>query len=160
MAKRTYTGYTGNKSNGKGIEKLVDLSLHKWKTSTCLGTYAHRPKRGKTSMSVHADYRAADIKFGSKAERLDAVEWFSKIAADACRIELVCDYSYRGPLRRAYGRIWDCVNRRWMPLAKGAVVGGGEAWATYLHIEIAPGALAESGSAMEAAWRSVSKPKG
>ena len=73
---RKYPGYTGKKSNGQGIERLVKLSLRRW-GGKCLGTYANRPMRGKEQMSVHADYRAADILFPNRLTTVEACDWFS-----------------------------------------------------------------------------------
>lgn len=155
---RSYHGYTGKRSNGEGIEKLVDLCERRWQ-ATCLGTFADRDKRGKPGYpSVHKDYRAADLRFRTDAERNEACRWFSTVAADRLGIEIIIDYSYRGPLRRAFGRIWNCTNGKWRNCKQGDVSGGGQAWANFLHIEIAPGVLSEDGAKFEAAWRSLPKP--
>lgn len=156
---RKYTGYTGKKSSGEGIERLAFLCGRRWR-SQCLGTYADRDKRGKPGQkSVHADYRAADIRFPSRAITVEACRWFSDPrVAEGLKIDMIIDYAYRGPLRRAYGRAWRCDRAEWVNLKKGDVVGGGEAWASFLHIEIAPGILAERGDLFEQVWRGLPKP--
>lgn len=155
---RKYHGYTGKKSAGEGIERLAFLSGRRW-DAICLGTYADRDKRGKTEKSVHADYRATDLRFPDRKTALEACKWFSTpLVADALGIELIVDYVHRGPLRRAYGRAWRCDRMAWRNLAKGEVSGGGEPWATWIHIEIAPGKLANDGDAFNHVWRSLPKP--
>lgn len=158
--------YTGNNpksvSNGQGIERLVKLTVARW-GAVCLGTFANRDKRGKPgNKSVHAFYRAADIRFLTDADRNEAFEWFtSSKVANKLRIEMVCDYAYskRDKLGRpAYGRMWMCNDDQVHRLTKGAVEGGGQKWANWLHIEIAPGALANNGAKFEEAWRSLPKP--
>lgn len=157
---RKYTGYTGKKSNGEGIERLAFLSGRRWR-SRCLGTYADRDKRGKPGQkSVHADYRAADLTFPTRAITREACDWFTDPRiCDNLKIEMVIDYAYRGPLRRAYGRAWRCDRMAWIPLKKGDVVGGGEAWASWIHIEIAPSVLSEKGDWFEQVWRKLPTPK-
>lgn len=158
--------YTGNKpksvSNGQGIERLVKLSISRW-GAVSLGTYSDRDKRGKPgNKSVHAFYRAADIRFLTEADRNQAFDWFtSPTVANKLRIEMVCDYAYskRDKLGRpAYGRLWRCDRDQVSRLNKGDVEGGGQKWANWLHIEIAPGVLANDGAKFETAWRSLSKP--
>lgn len=132
MAK--YTGYTGVRDSGQAIEKLAHLCQRRW-AANILGTYADRNMRGKPGQkSVHADYRAADIRFFDVKDRKNACATLAGLYG----VELVIDYAYRGPLRRAYGRSWRCDRQSWISLAKGAVAFGGESWANFLHIEIAP----------------------
>lgn len=156
---RRYTGYTGKKSNGEGIERLVFLSGRRWRSRN-LGTYADRDKRGKPGdKSVHADYRAADVLYPNRKTTREACDWFSHpLVANALKIDLIVDYEYRGPLRRAYGRAWRCDRQEWRPLKKGEVTGGGQSWARWLHIEIAPGMLANNGDWFEQVWRGLPKP--
>ena len=157
---RKYTGYTGKKSTGEGIERLVALCRRRW-AAKCLGTYADRDKRGKPGQkSVHADYRATDLEFPARRTTVEACDWFTNPqVADRLGIELIVDYAYRGPLRRAYGRAWRCDRGTWVNLKKGDVAGGGASWANYIHIEIAPGRIADNGDLFERAWRSLPRPK-
>lgn len=156
---RRYPGFTGKKSNGQGIERLVKLSLRRWGGKS-LGTYADRDKRGKPGdKSVHADYRAADLLFDDRRITVEACDWFSTPRiANALGIAMIIDYQYRGRLRRAYGRSWRCDREAWIPLKKGDVAGGGQDWARWIHIEIAPGMLAENGDWFEQVWRGLPKP--
>ena len=129
-----YTGYTGVKSDGKAIEKLVWLCGRRWRAKS-LGTYVDRDKIGKPGeKSVHADYRAADIQFPDAKSRALALETLAGLYG----VELIIDYQYRGKMRRAYGRGWRCDRRTWMPYAKGVLSQGGQPWADWLHVEVAP----------------------
>lgn len=131
---RKYTGYTGVKSDGKAVEQLVALCRARWGAQS-LGTYVDRDKRGKPGQrSVHADYRACDVQFPDAKTRKRALQTLAGLYG----IELIVDYAYRGPLRRAYGRAWRCDRNAWRDLKKGEVAGGGEQWAQYLHIEVSP----------------------
>lgn len=154
--------YTGNgldtKSNGEGITKLVSLCRRRWGAQS-LGTYAPRDKRGKPgNLSVHALFRAADVKFKSRKQTIQACKWFAKYNHEL-NIDLIVDYSYRGLNRKSYGRIWSCERQRWRKLKKGEVAGGGQAWASFLHIELGFGSLSEDKAKFESAWRSLPKPK-
>lgn len=158
---RKYSGYTGRKSNGEGIERFTALSLKRW-GGTCLGTYSDRDMRGKPGVkSIHADYRATDLRLKDRYNTRRACKWLTRPdVAAGLRIEMVIDYSYRGPLRKAYGRAWRCDRAKWVPLPKGDVVGGGQSWATWIHVEIAPGVLANSGEMMSNAWKRLPYNKG
>lgn len=126
-----------------------------------LGTYSNRDKRGKKgNKSVHAYYRAADIRFLTEKDRNEAFAWFTGPAAEALKIDCVVDYAYskRDKLgRKAYGRAWNC-EKATHPLLKGEVEGGGQAWANWLHIEIGLSDVSENGAAFSAAWRTIPKP--
>lgn len=154
--------YSGNgrdtKSSGEGIKRLVVLSVKRWGCKP-LGIYSNRDKRGKPgNLSVHALWRAADISFDDDADRKQACDWFVKYA-DNLKIDFIVDYAYRGPLRRAYGRAWRCDRGKWENLKKGDVVGGGEAWARFLHIELGYGyTTTEKGDVFERTWRALPRP--
>lgn len=154
--------YSGNgrdtMSNGEGIKRLAVLCAKRWGAKT-LGIYQDRDKRGKPGqLSVHALWRAADLKFSDAKTRKEACDWLSE-HADALKIDMIIDYAYRGPLRRAYGRSWRCDRGRWVNLKKGDVVGGGEAWATFLHIELGYNYITtNNGAAFESVWRSLPRP--
>lgn len=131
---RPYTGWTGRKSDGQAVEQLVVLAKARW-GAVSLGTYVDRDKRGKPGQrSVHADYRAVDLRFPTAKARKRAVQTLAGLYG----IELVIDYAYRGPLRKAFGRAWRCDRGRWRDLTKGEVVGGGAAWADWIHVEVSP----------------------
>lgn len=129
-----YTGWTGKKSDGKAVEQLVALCRARWGAQS-LGTYVDRDKRGKPGQrSVHADYRAADLRFPTAKARKQALQTLAGLYG----IELIVDYAYRGLRRKAFGRVWRCDRGTWRDLAKGDVVGGGASWADWLHVEVAP----------------------
>lgn len=147
-------------SNGQGISKLVELCRRRWKV-TCLGIYASRDKRGKPgNLSVHALWRACDISFPSTEARNECADWL--VANNGpLKVDCIIDYAYakRDKLgRRAYGRAWMCDRQKWKNLKKGEVSGGGEPWATWLHIELGYGyATTENGILFEKIWRGLPK---
>lgn len=108
MAKRPYTGYDSNASGKRaGFEMLMDLlesHFGLWNN----GTYGVRPKRGKSSMSVHATGRAGDLSWrgapyrgtGNYQDAVRMMEWLEK-HADALEIEAIFDY-YPAPWGRGY----------------------------------------------------------
>lgn len=148
-------------SNGEGIKKLAQLSQRRWNCEL-LGIYANRDKRGKpNNLSVHALWRACDLRFGNLAERNQACDWFTQ-HADTLKIDLIVDYAFtdKDKLgRQAYGRTWRCDKPKWQHAKKGDLVGGGSPWACFLHIEVGSGYITtEDGRVFEAAWRSLPKP--
>lgn len=166
MRTRKYSGNSPTtKSSGGGISKLVELSVRRW-SAECLGIYANRDKRGKPGdLSVHALWRAADIRFRNEADRVQACVWFVQHNHDLM-VDLIVDYAYnkRDKFgRKAYGRSWRCDTQKWVNLKKGDVAGGGSAWADWLHIELAwtgPKGCpsTENGVLFEKIWRSLPKP--
>jgi len=162
MRTRTYSGNNiKTKSNGEGIKKLVDLSTRRWGCS-CLGIFADRDKRGKPgNLSVHALWRAADLRFRTVEDRVQACVWFVQFN-HSLKVDLIVDYAYskRDKLgRKAYGRSWRCDTQQWVNHKKGDLVGGGEAWADFLHIELGAGYITtENGKMFEAVWRGLPKP--
>lgn len=131
---KPYTGYTGVKSDGAAIEKLVWLCGRRWRVIN-LGTYANRDMVGKPGQkSVHADYRACDIRFTDPNERKQALQTLSGLYG----VELIIDYQYRGPFGRAFGRGWRCDRGRWKAYKKGELAQGGQPWANWLHVEVSP----------------------
>lgn len=148
---RDYTGYDKT-ADGKraGFERLIDLleaEFGLWNN----GTLSVRPKRGKSSMSVHATGRAGDLSWRGAPYRgtgnyADAERMMDFLAenADALGIEAIFDY-YPAP----YGRGWKCDRADWMVYSKRAFSGapGGD----WVHIEISND-LADDADAMEAAF--------
>lgn len=149
--KPPYTGYTGVKSDGQAIERLVWLCERRWQARS-LGTYANRDKIGKHGQkSVHADYRAADIDFPTPEARKQAMQTLAGLYG----IELIIDYAYTGTrLKRAWGRGWRCDRGRWLPYRKGVLAQGGLKWAQWLHVEVSPDCNADR---LEAAFRLTPK---
>jgi peptidoglycan hydrolase-like protein with peptidoglycan-binding domain len=136
MAKRPYTGYDKT-ADGKraGFETLIDLleaHFGLWNN----GTYGVRPKRGKSSMSVHATGRAGDLSWrgapyrgtGNYQDACRMMEWVEQ-HADALGVEAIFDY-YPKP----WGRGWKCDRDAWQVYDKKAFSGapGGD----WVHIEV------------------------
>jgi hypothetical protein len=146
MTSRKYHGNTVGVGKGKrpGLEHLVAcieyLSDSKlWNN----GTYAVRPMRGKTAISVHATGRAADLSYRKTAKktgssRTYAVQWIDLLVknADAIGLELLTDYSYTKGL--GGGRTWKCDRAAWLDNKKGVIESGGQSWADWFHVEISP----------------------
>jgi len=136
MSKRPYTGYDKT-ADGKraGFETLVDLleaHFGLWNN----GTLNVRPKRGKSSMSVHATGRAGDLSWrgapyrgtGNYQDAIRMMDWLEE-HADALGIEAIFDY-YPQP----YGRGYKCDRDAFTVYDKRAFSGapGGD----WVHIEI------------------------
>ena len=141
---RKYTGNTEGVGRGKrpGLEHLVAcieyLSGGKlWNN----GTYAMRPMRGKTAISVHATGRAADISYRKTAKkpgssRTYLVQWIDLLVkhADEIGLELLTDYSYTKG--HGGGRTWKCDRNAWLDNKKGVIAGGGSPSSDWIHIEL------------------------
>lgn len=136
MSKRPYTGFDEIASGKRaGLEMLVDLleaHFGLWNN----GTYGVRKKRGKSSYSVHATGRGADLSWrGAPYRGPGNYEAACKMMdfcvenADALHIEAVFDY-YPAP----YGRGYKCDRDAWMVYSKSAFSGapGGD----WVHIEV------------------------
>jgi peptidoglycan hydrolase-like protein with peptidoglycan-binding domain len=133
---RPYTGFDAI-AGGKraGMETLLSLlSAHfgLWNN----GSFGVRKKRGKSSYSVHATGRAADLSWRGAPyrgpgnyEAACKMMDFVVAHADALRIEAVFDY-YPAP----HGRGWKCDRGAWQVYDKPAFSGapGGD----WVHIEI------------------------
>jgi len=136
MAKRPYTGYDSTASGKRaGFETLIDLleaHFGLWNN----GTYGVRPKRGKSSMSVHATGRAGDLSWrgapyrgtGNYDDAVKMMDWLTE-HADALEIEAIFDY-YPAP----WGRGYKCDRDAWNVYDKKAFSGapGGD----WVHIEV------------------------
>jgi peptidoglycan hydrolase-like protein with peptidoglycan-binding domain len=133
---RPYTGFDAI-AGGKraGMETLLSLlSAHfgLWNN----GSFGVRKKRGKSSYSVHATGRAADLSWRGAPyrgpgnyEAACKMMDFVVAHADALHIEAVFDY-YPAP----HGRGWKCDRAAWQVYDKPAFSGapGGD----WVHIEI------------------------
>ena len=93
MAKRKYTGYDKvSKRKRAGLEKLVDLleaEFGLWNN----GTHAVRKKRGKSTYSVHATGRAADLswrggKYRGSGTYEDAVKLMDFCVAHSSELQI------------------------------------------------------------------------
>lgn len=158
MITRKYSGNSlKTKSNGEGITKLTELSHRRW-GSECLGIFANRDKRGKPgNLSVHALFRASDLKFKTRKDAVEAMDWFVKYNHEL-EIDLIVDYAFRGKLRKAYGRSWSCDTQKWKSHKKGDIEGAGSLWADWIHVEQGFGKLSEDGELTEKRWRALPKP--
>lgn len=156
MGNRKYTGWDADaKGRRPGTEKLIQVIAYLsgralWNN----GSWTVRPKRGKSSPSVHGTGRAFDMSWRAMGNRgsgkyEDAVRWMEfltdPVVADALEIEAVFDY-YPAP----YGRGWKCDrqdngNGGWQVYDKRAFSGapGGD----WIHVELSnkyaddPGAI-------------------
>lgn len=138
--------YTGNKDGlakgaTAGLLALVDeISKHSDGALWNNGTYVNRPMRGKTSLSVHATGRAADISWrkvspdkGKKngrehAER--AMEFVVK-HAEALGLEMCIDY-----FPKPYGKAWRCDRNSWQVYESETVHGAPNG--DWFHVEVSP----------------------
>jgi murein L,D-transpeptidase YcbB/YkuD len=136
---RPYTGTTDGAARGKrpGLEGFVAAIQERsggqlWNN----GTYGIRSKRGKSSLSVHATGRAADIsrrKYGkhpgTSRQNLEKVcDWLVEHAEDI-GLEYLADYEYGNG-----GRGWRCDRDDWQIYRPGIIAGGGSG--DWLHLEL------------------------
>lgn len=136
---RPYTGTTDGAARGKrpGLEAFVAAIQERsggqmWNN----GTYGIRSKRGKSSLSVHATGRAADIsrrKYGkhpgTSRQNLEKVcDWLVEHAEDI-GLEYLADYEYGNG-----GRGWRCDRDDWQIYRPGIIAGGGSG--DWIHLEI------------------------
>ena len=149
---RNYTGTADGIAKGErpGLRVLVAwLERQSERALWNNGTFANRAVRGKSSLSVHATGRAADLSYrkmekkGKVNGRKHAVRVMDFLVknADKLGIELIIDY-YPEP----YGRTWRCDRNAWKkyitPTVSGAPHGD------WIHIEISP-AMADNPEQME-----------
>jgi len=153
---RPYTGTTDGAARGKrpGLEAFVAAIQERsggqmWNN----GTYGIRSKRGKSSLSVHATGRAADIsrrKYGRHAgtsrQNLEKVcDWLVEHAEDI-GLEYLADYEYGNG-----GRGWRCDRDDWNVYRPGIIAGGGSG--DWIHLELC-GEKADSTDWIEAVMAS------
>lgn len=107
------------------------------------GTLAIRNARGKSTLSIHATGRAVDLSFRRTARfpgatRTTVLIWLDFLVknADELGVELIVDYSYQKGL--GGGRTWRCDRGTWQNAKPGAIAGGGQAWADWIHVELCP----------------------
>jgi peptidoglycan hydrolase-like protein with peptidoglycan-binding domain len=136
MAKRPYTGFDEIASGKRaGMEALIDLleaHFGLWNN----GSFGVRKKRGKSSYSVHATGRGADLSWRGKPYRgtgnyEDACKMMDFLVenADALHIEAVFDY-YPKP----WGRGYKCDRDAWQVYDKKAFSGAPNG--DWVHVEI------------------------
>lgn len=145
MPNRKYTGWDSDAAGRRpGTEKLIQvINFLSGRALWNNGSWVVRPKRGKSSPSVHGTGRAFDMSWRAIGNRgsgkyEDAVEWMefltNPVVAEALEIEAVFDY-YPAP----YGRGWKCDrqdngNGGWQVYDKRAFAGapGGD----WIHVEL------------------------
>ena len=136
MSKRPYTGFDviagGKRAGMETLIKLLEAHFGLWNN----GSFGVRKKRGKSSYSVHATGRGADLSWRGAPYRgpgnYDAAVRmmdFLVANADALHIEAVFDYC-PGP----HGRGYKCDRDAWQVYSKPAFSGapGGD----WVHVEI------------------------
>lgn len=146
--RRPYTGNTDGVGHRRpGTEAFVRaIQQHTAGGMWNLGTFAVRPMRGKTVLSVHATGRAFDLsrrktashKGASRQFLLQVCDWMTEYA-DQIGLELLCDYQWTGQLangRPAAARIWKCDRVAWKAQTPGSIMYGGSG--DWLHIELDP----------------------
>jgi hypothetical protein len=131
-----YIGYDKT-ARGKmaGLEKLVDLleaEFGLWNN----GTYGVRKKRGKSTYSVHATGRAADLswrggKYRGSGKYEDAVRMMDFLVENAAVLDIQAVFDY---YPKPWGRGWKCDRNGWRVYKRKAFSGspGGD----WVHIEI------------------------
>lgn len=159
--------YTGNRDGVSrvgtrlGTRKLIQLCQRRW-GFTNLGGFANRPIRGKKKvLSVHATGRACDLGYSSRADALEAWDWFLKYTKQL-GIEAMHDYAFDstpGDGKRGWGRGYRCdrgEGERGVRVFT-ATNNAGSPGSHWLHIELNP-MMADSPQKFEAVWRSLPKP--
>lgn len=152
---RTYTGVKDGPSRRKrpGLELLAHgLQYITGGAVWVNGTYGIRNARSKSSLSVHATARAADLSRRAMGEgrngcsRADMVALIDLLVtnADAIGLELLIDYEHK-----PHGRGWCCDRQEWRDYRAGQVAGGGSG--DWVHIEISP-SHADNPELIEQAW--------
>lgn len=164
MATRPYTGTREGLGGGRrpGLEHFARAT--EYLTATRLwnnGTYGVRPMTSDpTKPSVHGTGRAVDLsgrptatkKGGTLAELHTWADVFAT-HAEPFGVEMIIHYAYRGPGGNG-GRVWRCDRGGWTYPYPGALSGGGQAWADWLHIELSPEA-ADSPAKIDAAYATI-----
>lgn len=164
MALRPYTGTTEGLGGGRrsGLEHFARAT--EYLTGTRLwnnGTYGLRPMTSDPSKpSVHGTGRAVDLSGRKTATKLggtlaDLAAWADVFVAhaDGFGVEMVIHYAYRGA-EGVGGRVWRCDRGTWRYPLPGALSGGGQAWADWLHVELSPEA-ADSPAMIDAAYSAL-----
>jgi len=158
---RPYTGINDGIAKGAhpGLLLLVDYitkSTSGWLWNN--GTYANRKMRGKSSMSVHATGRAADLSYRhitkhrwgkGRPHAVHVMKWLVK-NADVLGVEMILDY-----MPAPHGRGWRCDRDAWENYKKATVSGAPNG--DWIHVEISP-KMAKDADAMRAVLESHPLP--
>jgi hypothetical protein len=138
MSPRPYTGNSeGNHPTPRaGTKRFVEYCEYLFGVKN-IGIYANRPMRSGPQLSVHATWRAIDLK-GTKPQRKALVEFLFE-HRDALNIEEIHAYDGTGcPLTNLtrFGAGYRCDRdawKAWTPTRNGGTPGG-----EWTHIEISP----------------------
>jgi hypothetical protein len=132
--------YTGNKDGNHptpraGTKRFVEFCEYLFGVKN-IGIYANRPMRSGSSLSVHATWRAVDLK-GTKAQRKDLVE-FLFTHRDSLNIEEQHSYDGVGvpfPTEK-WGAGYRSSRDNWLKWTISR--NGGTPGADWVHVEISP----------------------
>jgi hypothetical protein len=138
MTARPYTGNTdGNHPTPRaGTKRFVEYCEYLFGVKN-IGIYANRPMRSGPQLSVHATWRATDLK-GTKAQRKALVEFLFQ-HRDLLGIEEIHAYDGTGcplPNLTKFGAGYRCDRdawKAWTPTRNGGTPG-----ADWTHVEISP----------------------
>lgn len=155
--------YTGNKDGNhpterKGTTRFVEFLEFLFGVKS-IGIYANRPMRGSANLSVHATYRAIDLKGKGTAKQnaaaRKAMVEFLYAHRDDLNIEEIHAYDGVGcpiPNLTKYGAGYRCDRdewKAWTPQKNGGTPGG-----DWTHVEISP-LMADSPTLVEQAFARI-----
>jgi hypothetical protein len=157
-----YTGRTDCPQPGKrpGTEKLVQLMVQRF-GFTNLGTYANRPARGQSFISVHSSGRAMDLGWADPAQAAVVAKWLVDNYETLGLEEL---HDYAGTTKKGcktWGRGWRC-NRNgkpgWKDYTATENAGTPGPSSRWYHLELSP-AMADNDRAVVKMWKGLTKPE-
>jgi len=158
-----YTGRADCPQPGKrpGTEKFVELMCKRF-GFTNLGTYANRPIRGGTAISVHSSGRACDLGWADATKAAEVARWLVD-NYEALGLEELHDYA--GTTKKGtetWGRGWRCDRGNEVPgwrdytaTQNAGTPGPSSRW---YHLELSP-AMADNERAVVKAWKGLTKPE-
>lgn len=154
MTSRPYTGNTdGNHPTERpGTKRFVEFCEYLFGVKN-IGIYANRPMRSGPQLSVHATWRAVDLK-GTKPQRKALVEFLYE-HRDDLNIEEIHAYDGTGcPLTSLtkWGAGYRCDRDAWK--AWTSTRNGGTPGADWTHVEISP-LMADSPTLVEKAFAKI-----
>lgn len=136
------------KAQRPGTQKFLDLSKRRW-GFTSLGTWVVRDVRNQPGvMSQHAAALAIDLQYVTRADALQACNWFA-LYADELGIALINDY-----MAADYGRTWLCSRAAWKVHTKNTIGIRGN----WLHIELHKKYADMTAVQYDQVWRALPRP--